>query len=90
MRILTVSKTSQIRYGSKWGTAFHNWVDVPFIRMSGKYLQKAGFNIGDSIEVEILDGFIILKQPSPARLKMEDKNPQLTHLINELNLIEVA
>ena len=90
MRTLTVSKIGQRRKGGKFGTAFKNWVNVPFIRLSGKYLQNAGFQIGDSIAVEFLEDCIILRHPRPARVKMQDKNPQLLHLINELQLIEVA
>jgi antitoxin component of MazEF toxin-antitoxin module len=90
MRTLTISKIGQPRKTSKYGSSFTKWVNVPFIRLSGKYLQHAGFEIGDSIEVEFCKDFIILKHPSPARQLMENKNPQLTHLINELQLIEVA
>ncbi len=90
MRTLTVSRIAQPRKGGKFGTAVNNWVNVPFIRLSGKYLQNAGFEIGDSIEVEFLEDCIILRHPRPARVKMQDKNPQLLHLINELQLIEVA
>ena len=90
MRTITISKIGQPKKSSKYGTSYTKWVNVPFIRLSGKYLENAGFEIGDSIEVEFCKDFIILKHPSPARLKMEAKNPNLTHLINELKLIEVA
>lgn len=90
MRTLTVSRIGQPRKGGKFGTAGTNWVNVPFIRLSGKYLQNAGFEIGDSIEVEFSNGCIILRHPSPARVKMQDKNPELYNIIYELQLIEVA
>lgn len=90
MRTLTVSRIGQPRKGGKFGTAGTNWVNVPFIRLSGKYLQNAGFEIGDSVQVEFSEDCIILRHPSPARVKMDDKNPQILHLINELQLIEVA
>ena len=90
MRTLTVSKTGQPRKGGKFGDCCKHWVSVPFIRLSGKYLQNAGFKIGDIIEVEFAEDCIILKHPSPARLQMQEKNPQLLNLINELKLIEVA
>lgn len=32
----------------------------PFIRLSGKYLQKSDFNVGDKIEVTLETGRIVI------------------------------
>ncbi len=34
---------------------------VPFIRLSGKWLEKAGFTTGDMLEIEASEGKIALK-----------------------------
>lgn len=44
-RVLRISETTQQR-------TFSNNVHVPFIRISGQWLKKNGFDIGDQIEVE--------------------------------------
>ena len=60
-------------------------VDGAFMRRLERLLPAV-----NSVQVEFSEDCIILRHPSPARGKMEDKNPQLLHLINELQLIEVA
>ncbi|KAA2240313.1 type I toxin-antitoxin system SymE family toxin [Chitinophaga agrisoli] len=44
--------------------------DSPFIRLSGQWLQKAGFNIGDKVTVDVGHEYIMirrLKPPAPAQ-----------------------
>ncbi len=52
-RILTVSA------GSKDGTDRYYF---PFVRLHGKYLLQAGFNVKDKIEVSIGRGKIFIKK----------------------------
>ncbi|MHB8061187.1 MAG: SymE family type I addiction module toxin [Ruminiclostridium sp.] len=42
-------------------TSSYNSKQVPFIRLSGKWLQEQGFNIGDRIHVRIKRGKILIK-----------------------------
>lgn len=35
---------------------------VPFINVSGQWLEKAGFNIGDIVELEVSEGRIIIRK----------------------------
>lgn len=36
---------------------------VPQLRLSGKWLEEAGFKIGDQIRIEVSEGQLILKTP---------------------------
>jgi len=65
MKTLTVSRLGQKRKGWRFGNNSTIWVSVPFIRLSGNYLYKAGFKIGDMIQVEFSNDCIILKNKSP-------------------------
>ena len=51
---------------------------VPFIRMSGKWLQAAGFEPGDSIEVEVEYGRLVISKlsaPVASELTAETNKP---------------
>ena len=60
------------------------------MKIGGLYLEKAGFNIGDCLEIEVREEEIILRKPSHDFLIMAAKNPNLLKLVAELDLIEVA
>jgi hypothetical protein len=48
----TNKHTGHISYtyrGGRWGDQYH----VPFIRLSGKWIEDAGFQIGDTFEITI-------------------------------------
>jgi len=52
-RTLTVSETFQRRTRGEAG--------VPFIRLSGKWLAEAGFQVGDSIQVSVVkDRYLVI------------------------------
>jgi hypothetical protein len=52
-RILKVGKVFRYRYGG------HS-VARPLIRLSGKWLEEAGFRVADTLEVRTHDGEILL------------------------------
>lgn len=54
MRFLTISSLLQKRLTRN--------INVPFIRLTGLYLQEAGFNIGTKIKVEISKDEIIISK----------------------------
>lgn len=56
-RQLTVSHTYQ-RRPRRYG--FDKEVRVPFLRMNGKWLAKAGFQIGSKVRVEVEEGRLVL------------------------------
>jgi len=87
MRELTVSRKFQ--KGKTDPLNKHKLTEVPFINLAGKYLKNAGFNTGDTVEIEILEDCLVIRKPSPNYLKMLAKNPQLEKMVKELNLIEI-
>ena len=76
----------------KRGAGYINpsYIEVPAITFGGKYLKKAGFEIGEKLTVEVTEGEIILKKPNSALLRMIEKNPNLLLLIDTLHLKQVA
>lgn len=42
------------------------WIKVPWLNLSGLWLQKAGFDIGDSISISIEEERLIIKVTSKA------------------------
>ncbi len=58
-RILTISELS------RHSPNYRGWVEVPFIRLSGKWLQEAGFEPGDRIRVEVEFGGITITKLTP-------------------------
>ena len=57
-RVLTVSAMS---IHDREGFVYHNYREVPFIRLRGKWLQALGFGIGQKFTVEESEGSLILK-----------------------------
>ena len=87
MRELTVSRKFQ--KGKTDPLNKHKLTEVPFINLAGKYLKNAGFNVGDTVEIEILEDCLVITKPTPNYLKMLAKNPHLEELKKLLNLIEI-
>lgn len=87
MRELTVSRKFQ--KGKRDPLNKHKLTQVPFINLAGKYLKNAGFNTGDTVEIEILEDCLVIRKPTPNYLKMLAKNPQLEKMVRELNLVEI-
>jgi len=66
------------------------YFEVPVINFGGKYLQNAGFEIGEKLTVEVIPGEITIKRPSAELMRMIGKNPNLKTLIETFNFKEVA
>lgn len=69
-RHLTVSHTYQ-RRPRRYG--FDKEVRVPFLRMNGKWLEKAGFSVGSKVRVEVEEGRLVLtsRETPPAAAAAE-------------------
>jgi len=67
-----------------------SYVEVPTIYFGGKYLKKAGFQIGEKLTVNISEGEIILKKRTPELIQMIEKNPNLLIMIDTLHLKQIA
>ena len=88
---MTTKTTVQYRTEKrKKAGPFKKYINVPYLKFGGLYLEKAGFKIGDSVQIEIYEDEIILRKHSPAFLKMAAKNANLLKMVAELDLIEVA
>jgi hypothetical protein len=63
MAMATAKKTIKVssRYTESKAILNKSHSYKPFIRMSGNYLEKHGFNIGDEIHVEVKNGLITIK-----------------------------
>lgn len=48
-------------YGQSNG---YNYQDVPTIVLKGKWLEAAGFEIGDNFVLEVVDEGLILRRPA--------------------------
>lgn len=46
-------------YGQSNG---YNYQDVPTIVLKGKWLKDAGFDIGDSVNLEVTDAGLVIKK----------------------------
>jgi hypothetical protein len=55
----TVMKRKQKIYYQHYGCKGNTH---PFIRIAGQYLKRFGFNVGDSIEVNVGNGHITIKK----------------------------
>ncbi|GEP98110.1 SymE family type I addiction module toxin [Chitinophaga cymbidii] len=53
-RLITVGRKVENKYGKLVG--------VPFLRIAGRWLEKAGFCIGDIVEVDIADGCLVIRK----------------------------
>ena len=62
---------------------------VPGLKLAGKYLEEFNFFLDDYVFVKCEKNKIILQKATKKQFikRMSDKNPQLTNLINELNLV---
>lgn len=62
---------------------------VPGIKLAGKYLEQFNFFLDDYVFVTCEKNKIILEKATKKQLitRMNDKNPNLLHLINELDLV---
>jgi hypothetical protein len=62
---------------------------VPGIKLAGKYLEEFNFFLNDYVFVTCSKNKIILQKATKKQLiqRMSTKNPDLSHLISELNLI---
>jgi hypothetical protein len=40
----------------------YSHTDVPFIRLRGRWLEQAGFEIGDKVKVEVEAGRLVITQ----------------------------
>jgi len=50
---------------------------VPFIRISGKWLQAAGFDQGDRIQVEVGHGYLTIKKLTADGEPLKPKKGQI-------------
>lgn len=66
-RLLTIGSQHQVR-SARYINRHH--IRVPFIRLSGKWLHKAGFTPGSIVEVEEKDNCLIIrKTPNSWRIE---------------------
>lgn len=45
--------------------------EVPYIKLTGKWLQELGFNVGDTIQIVKGKDIIILMKPNEEELKQQ-------------------
>ena len=69
-RTLTVGETLQRRS--------HGETVVPFIRLSGKWLEDAGFRVGDAIRVSVMDDGLIIDHCMKSGHKAPKNTPTRT------------
>ena len=65
-----------------------NYDNKPFIRLTGKWLEKYGFNIGDKLEFIEGKNIIILAKVPNAKTRQLEKDfeiKQLTKRLNDIN-----
>jgi hypothetical protein len=62
---------------------------VPGLKLAGKYLNEFNFFLDDYVFVHCAKNKIILQKATKKQIiqRMTNKNPNLTHLINELDLV---
>ena len=60
MRKLTVSYRNETRTGQGYGSS--RYISVPYLPLSGKWLEQAGFEIGSKVQVEVKDGQLVIKK----------------------------
>lgn len=57
-------KTKKVRLHAKWRELQTGWrrgKDVPWLNVSGVWLQQAGFNVGDAVEITVENNMLIIK-----------------------------
>jgi hypothetical protein len=62
---LTEARPTNIKVGRNYQGGFSATSRVPFIRLSGRWLEEAGFSEGDVLEVSVVQGEIRLKTTKP-------------------------
>lgn len=55
----------ELRVGQTFQVRGHDQVAVPFIRLSGRWLERAGFTSGTRIEVRVKTGKLLLVRRGP-------------------------
>lgn len=66
-RLLTIGYQLEPR-SQQYACRYHT--PVPNLRLSGKWLGKAGFSRGDIVEVDVQDGCLIIRK-TPNKWKIE-------------------
>lgn len=67
---MAVKQTRQVKLHSKWRRIPTDWFtittgkEVPWLNVSGQWLQQAGFNIGDAIEITVENKMLTIKNLS--------------------------
>jgi Toxin SymE, type I toxin-antitoxin system len=59
----------ELRVGQTFQTRGHEEVAVPFIRLSGRWLEQAGFTSGTRVEVRVKSGKLLLVRRDSADQK---------------------
>ncbi|HVI46354.1 MAG TPA: SymE family type I addiction module toxin [Chitinophaga sp.] len=66
------SKNKTAKIHKKGVPQTYGWKTVPWLNLSGVWLEKAGFDIGDSIAIEVAPNKIMItvaeKAPKPPKL----------------------
>lgn len=55
-------KRRLITIGRKWVKSTPKHEARPFLPLVGRWLQKAGFSIGDIIEIDVQDGCLVIRK----------------------------
>lgn len=63
-----------------------NYTSVPTILLKGKWLEEAGFNMGEYVAVEIEENRIILSKTTPPE---KPKKLSIEEKINELDQMQL-
>jgi len=60
-----MQKSKQVRqlkvYGKNHARKYSCYRELPWLNLSGVWLAKAGFNIGDGVEITIANGRLIVQ-----------------------------
>lgn len=64
VRYLTVSKLRQPfnrpKHWPSWKSSYEDYPPVPWIRLSGRWLNEAGFDISGKVRVEVEKGRLVI------------------------------
>ncbi|APR34341.1 hypothetical protein BTO02_01775 [Paraburkholderia sp. SOS3] len=64
VRYLTVSKLRQPfnrpKHWPSWKSSYEDYPPVPWIRLSGRWLNEAGFDISGKVRVEVEKGKLVI------------------------------
>ena len=67
-----MKKERLLTVGSAWYVLEFDHVKVPFIRLSGKWLEAAGFHVGDIVNVEHCHDRLIIKKVNGIKQSKEN------------------